>query len=81
MTKNIIFAAVVIALVAFLYFLSSKPVVPIPADDSHISIQEETACFECHGEGKEYARKKDHPPKDQCFKCHKRAGKQNKTQG
>ena len=78
--KNIIFALAVIALVTFLYFLSAKTVVPFPADDSHRGIQEEAACFECHGEGKEYARKKDHPPKDRCFKCHAHSEEQAKAQ-
>lgn len=70
MVKNVVFASVVISLVGLLYFLSTETVVPLPADDSHIGIKEESACFECHGEGKEHARKKDHPPKDLCFKCH-----------
>ena len=70
MIRNIIFAAVVIGIVTLLFVLSTKTVVPIPADESHAGIVEEAACFECHGEGKEYARTKDHPPKDRCFKCH-----------
>jgi hypothetical protein len=70
MIKNIIFAAVVIGIFTLLYVLSTEVVVPIPSDDSHIGIKEEATCFECHGEGQEYARKKDHPPKDRCFKCH-----------
>jgi len=80
MVKNIIFAAVVIGIFSLLYFLSTETVVPIPADDSHLGIQEEAACFECHGEGKEYARRKDHPPKDRCFKCHAHSEEQAKAQ-
>jgi hypothetical protein len=70
MVKNIIFAAGVLSLVGLLYFFSTEVVVPIPSNDSHIGLKEESSCFECHGDGKEYARKKDHPPKDRCFKCH-----------
>lgn len=80
MIKNIIFAAAVIGIFALLYVLSTETVVPIPPDDRHIGIVEESACFECHGEGEEYARKKDHPPKDRCFKCHEITGEQTKTQ-
>jgi len=80
MIKNIIFAAVVIGIVTLLYVLSTKTVVPIPADGSHAGIVVEAMCFECHGEGKEYARKKDHPPKDRCFKCHTAAEDRAKAQ-
>ena len=70
MTKNVIFAVAVISIVTLLYFLSTEIVVPIPSDDNHADIKQEAVCFDCHGEDKEYARKKDHPPKDRCFKCH-----------
>ena len=70
MTKNIIFAVAVISIVTLLYILSTETVVPIPQDDNHVNITEEAACFDCHGENQEFARKKDHPPKDRCFKCH-----------
>jgi len=78
--KNLVFAIVVIGIVAFLYVLSTKNVVPIPADAAHASISEEAGCFSCHGEGKEFARKKDHPPKDHCFKCHERSEEKSKAQ-
>lgn len=71
MKKNIIFAAIVAAIVGLLYILSLETVVPIPQDENHIGIDEEIQCFDCHGEGEEFQRKKEHPPKDQCFECHK----------
>lgn len=77
MKKNILFAVVVLIVVSVLYFLSLENVVPIPADDTHAGIQDEEQCFDCHGEGREYARKKDHPPKDQCLKCHRRVEKES----
>ena len=80
MVKNFIFIAVVLSVVGILYFLSTENVVPIPANDSHIGIEEESSCFECHGEGQDYARNKDHPPKDRCFKCHTATEDQAKAQ-
>lgn len=71
MKKNIIFAAVIICVVGLLYILSLETVVPIPPDENHLGIEEELKCFDCHGAGKEYERKKEHPPKDMCFECHK----------
>jgi hypothetical protein len=70
MTKNIIFAVAVLSVFTLLYVLSTETVVPIPSDDNHADITEEAVCFDCHGEDKEFARGKDHPPKDRCFKCH-----------
>jgi hypothetical protein len=71
MRKNIYFVILTISVVTLLYFLSLETVVPIPPDENHMDITDEIICFDCHGEDKEYPRKKEHPPKDQCFKCHK----------
>ncbi|MDH4027361.1 MAG: hypothetical protein OEU95_00835 [Nitrospirota bacterium] len=69
--KHTAFIAMVLFVVGLLYFFSTKTVVPIPRDDTHLGMKEETKCLDCHGEGKEYARKDTHPPKDMCFNCHK----------
>jgi hypothetical protein len=71
MKKNILFLAMIILVPTILYILSLENVIPLPSDDAHLGIKDEIDCFECHGEGKEHARKKDHPPKDKCFICHK----------
>ncbi len=70
MVKNIIFLLIMISVVGLLYLLSSKKFIPFPPDETHMSITEESMCFECHSEEGEYPRKKEHPPKEQCFKCH-----------
>jgi len=69
--KKFIFPMTGLAIVAILYIASLENVIPFPLDASHITITDELQCFDCHGEGKEYSRKEDHPPKDRCFKCHK----------
>ena len=70
MLKHISYLALILIVPATLYILSLEKVIPIPPDDAHAGVTEVKTCFECHGEGQEYARKKEHPPKDQCFKCH-----------
>ncbi len=73
MRKNIIFLAIVILIAALLYSLSTKKVVQIPADEKHANVVEEKMCLDCHAQGSESPLKKSHPPKEQCFKCHKRS--------
>jgi len=73
MKKNILYLALILIVPITLYFLSLETVIPTPSDDNHMGLTEENECFECHGDDKDYPRKKDHPPKDQCFKCHKPA--------
>lgn len=72
MKKNIIFIAFVLAVFAIFYALSTKNVVPIPSDEGHAGITEQNMCFDCHGPEKEKALSEKHPPKYECFKCHKR---------
>jgi hypothetical protein len=70
MKKQLQYFALICVVPAILYILSLEKVIPMPVDETHANLTEIAQCFECHGEGKEYARKKEHPPKDQCFKCH-----------
>ncbi|UCD35262.1 MAG: hypothetical protein JSU90_00050 [Nitrospiraceae bacterium] len=70
MTKKLFYFLVILIVPLILYLLSLETIIPMPPDDSHAGLTREAECFECHGEGKEYARKKEHPPKDQCLKCH-----------
>jgi hypothetical protein len=73
MKKNFIFIAVTALVILLLYLLSTENVVPIPFDENHMAVNKEEMCLNCHDENKEYPRKKEHPPKDQCFKCHETA--------
>jgi hypothetical protein len=75
MKKNIVFIVIVLSIAALLYLLSRKEFVRIPADEQHIGVNLKEGCLECHGPGKISPLKKEHPPKDQCFECHKRAKK------
>jgi hypothetical protein len=75
MKKSIVFAALVLFVITLLYMLSRKEFARIPADEAHFNITEKTKCLECHAPGLESPLKKEHPPKDQCFECHKRNGR------
>lgn len=70
MKKQLLYFALICVVPTILYLLSLEKVIPMPVDETHANLTEIDQCFECHGEGKEYARSKEHPPKDQCFKCH-----------
>ena len=70
MLKHIKYLALICTVPAILYFLSLEKVIPTPVDETHAGLTEVAECFECHGEGMENARKEEHPPKDDCFKCH-----------
>jgi hypothetical protein len=70
MIKNIAYLLLILVVPLILYLLSLETVIPIPPDDDHFGLTTEAECFGCHGEGKEFARSEEHPPKDRCFKCH-----------
>ena len=70
MMKSILYLLLILTVPLILYILSLETVSPTPYDEEHINAKTVQDCFECHGDDKEYARSKDHPPKDQCFKCH-----------
>ncbi len=74
-SKNLLFAAVIIAVIGFLFFLSSTARKPplIPSDAIHKNLTGIRACAPCHGPGGSSPLKKEHPPKRHCFKCHKKA--------
>lgn len=73
--KDIAFIVGILAVVGVLYYLSAtgKKIPPIPQDEAHVSVLTEAGCLDCHGEGGPIPRKPEHPPKDECFKCHKQA--------
>ncbi|MHB8174580.1 MAG: cytochrome c family protein [Nitrospirota bacterium] len=71
--RDLLFAAVIVALIIFLYFLSATARKPpaMPADAVHAKLTDLRSCPACHGPGKVSPLKQDHPPKEHCFKCHK----------
>ncbi len=75
MKNTLIFIVFVLVVLGLLYAISGKRVPPplIPADAVHSGPADPPACLECHGPGKEAPRKAKHPPKQECFKCHKAA--------
>ncbi len=75
MKKNLIFVAIVLFIATLLYTLSRKEFSPIPADEQHVRINVKEKCLECHAQDRIAPLKKEHPPKDQCFECHKMAKK------
>ncbi|MBI4848154.1 MAG: hypothetical protein HY808_06185 [Nitrospirae bacterium] len=75
MRKNASFIAIFFFVAVLLYMLSRKEFSPIPADEKHVNVTVKERCLDCHAKDKESPLKKEHPPKDQCFECHKRAKK------
>ncbi len=77
MKGTIGFVLFVLVIVLVLYFISEKNYPQLPGDDIHkaVNIGNSAACMECHGPGKKAALKENHPPKFECFKCHKPARK------
>ncbi|HAM52651.1 MAG TPA: hypothetical protein DCP92_18860 [Nitrospiraceae bacterium] len=71
MKNTLIFVVFVLLVLGLLFLISGTRSPKIPDDALHRTISDKTACLECHGPGKEAALKKNHPPKDQCFICHK----------
>ncbi len=77
MKGTIGFIVFVIVVVMVLYFVSEKSYPQIPGDAIHrsMNVNNSAACMECNGPGKKAALKEKHPPKFECFKCHKAARK------
>jgi cbb3-type cytochrome oxidase cytochrome c subunit len=67
----ILAAAVVIAV---LFFISSmaKKAPDVPTDKIHTRSRAlRESCVVCHAPGKQAPLKDTHPPKEECFACHK----------
>lgn len=75
MKNNILFIFFISVIVLFLVVLSGKRSPQIPLNEVHTVSLAEQDCLSCHGEGMSHPRSKEHPPKDQCFLCHKRSKK------
>jgi len=61
------------AIVAILFFISStgKKAPDVPLDKIHLPLTAQEDCRTCHAPGKQAPLKDTHPPKEQCFICHK----------
>jgi hypothetical protein len=71
MKNTLIFIVFALVVVGFLFSISGKKYPQMPADANHLGMTETKICIECHGPGKQYPQKPNHPPKFECFKCHK----------
>ena len=71
--RDILFVVAILAVVAVLYVLSETGAKPpaMPPDTPHASAKTTDECKTCHSEGGLSPLKKEHPPKDQCFECHR----------
>ncbi len=74
MKNNIVLIIFALALLSFLFFLSSSKKAPVqPDDEAHKQALSNALCQTCHGVGKKSPLKPSHPPKEQCLLCHKPA--------
>lgn len=67
-------ALFIVFILFILFFLWNAPPVegpPIPNDDEHSNIEEETSCMECHIIEDHFKGNKYHPPKTECLECHR----------
>jgi cytochrome c553 len=72
MKNTVIFIVFVLIVVGFLYSISGKRYPQIPADANHQNVTDIQACLACHGPGTQHPQKPTHPPKTECFECHKK---------
>ncbi len=71
--KDVVFAAVVVAVIVALSLGTGKRITkPVPNDDVHIHATKRATCMRCHGQdGVKPRPKAHHAPDDQCFLCHR----------
>jgi len=71
MKKSIIFVVFILTVLGMLFLISGKKFPKIPDDARHRLITTPEGCMKCHGTDAEHFLKSSHPPKFECFKCHK----------
>lgn len=71
MKSTLGFIVFVLVVVGLLFSISGKRYPQIPDDADHRAATNTTACMECHGPSQKHQMKTTHPPKYECFKCHK----------
>jgi hypothetical protein len=74
MKNTFFFIIFVLAVVGILYLISGKKYPPMPSDPIHNIAAADFMCNECHGPQGKFPKKPEHPPKDECLKCHKTKG-------
>lgn len=72
MKNTVGFIAFVLAVILFLFFLSTAKKTPaLPDDALHRNMTANAACAACHAPGMRAPLKSSHPPKEDCLQCHK----------
>jgi len=73
MKNTLVLILIAGAIVVVLFFISStgKKAPDIPLDKIHHPLTAQEGCVTCHAPGKQAPLKDTHPPKEQCFICHK----------
>jgi hypothetical protein len=67
-------ALFIVFILLILFILWNAPPIegpPIPNDDEHSTIEEETSCMECHIFEELLKGNNYHPPKTECLECHR----------
>ncbi|MEP0772786.1 MAG: hypothetical protein HRF46_00285 [Acidobacteriota bacterium] len=65
--------AATLLVLAVLWAVGDRPP-RMPADGDHGVEQSELSCLSCHGVSGRAPRPPDHPPRDDCYSCHRDAG-------
>jgi len=60
-----------VALVALGLWAVADRAPRLPADSEHAVTQTEAACLGCHGHAARSPRPAGHPPRDDCYSCHR----------
>jgi len=61
-----------VVLLAVLWAVADRPP-RLPADGDHGVDQPESRCLSCHGVVARWPRPAHHPPRDDCYSCHRDA--------
>ena len=69
--QTVVFVVFVLVVIALLSLISGRRSPRIPDNEAHVDLVNVEYCLTCHGEGGEFARGEEHPPKDECLVCHK----------
>lgn len=70
--SSIIFILLIVLILFFLWNAPSIEGPPIPNDEDHRNMREETYCMECHTLEELMKENLDHPPKTECLECHRK---------
>lgn len=70
--KNLLFVLGMLAVLGFFLAISGDRAHQIPDDEDHVWISDILICQECHIPEDKMLITENHPPKFECFKCHKR---------